>query len=66
MLLKVTYVEECMLLEGDAQIHGIHKLIPADLYVKVHTCTFKIVRQPMTLGAVSEHTMLLAIDQQLR
>jgi hypothetical protein len=66
MQLKEAYVEECMLLEGNVQVHGIHKLITADLFVKVHTCTFKIVRQPTTLGAVLQPTMSITLDQQLR
>jgi hypothetical protein len=66
MLLKETYMEGCMLLEGNVQVHGIHKLMTADLFVEVHSCTFKIIRQSMTLGAVSEHTMFIALDQQLR
>jgi hypothetical protein len=66
MLLKETYMEGCMLLEGNVQVHGIYILMTADLFVEVHTCTFKIVRQPTILGAVSQHTMFTLLDQQLQ
>ena len=59
-------MEGCMLLEGNVHIHGIHKRITADLFVKVHTCVFKTAIQPMALGAALEPITFLSIDQQLR
>ena len=51
MPLKETYTEECTPLEGNVQSHGIGELMTADLFVKVHTCAFKIVRQLTMTGA---------------
>ena len=59
-------MEECMLLEGNVRIHGIYTMIAAALFVEVHSCTFKILRQPMTIGAVLEPIMFTPLDQQLR
>ena len=59
-------MEECMLLGGNVHIHGIQKMMTADLFVKVHTCMFKIAIQHMTIGAVLEPITFFSIDQRLR
>ena len=59
-------MEECMLLEGNVRIHGIYTMIAAAPFVAVRICTFKIVKQPMIIGAVSEPIMFIPLDRQLR
>jgi hypothetical protein len=54
-----------MLLEGNV-FHGLKKVMTAHLFVEVQPCTFKMIRQPATLGAVSEPTTFIQDDQQLR
>ena len=54
-----------MLLEGNVH-HGLDRMITADLFVKALSYVFKIPREPMTIGAVSEPIMSITIDQQLR
>ena len=66
MLLKETYMEEYMPLEGNVQVHGTYKLMTAHLFVLVHTCVFKIVRQPTMFGAVLQPTIFIPPDQQLQ
>jgi hypothetical protein len=40
---------------------NIDELMTAHLFVEVHSYMFKIIRQPTTLGAVSEHTWFIVI-----
>ena len=59
-------MEECMLLEGNVRVHGLQRMITANLFVKTHSCVFKTIKQPMTIGAVLEPIMFIPIDQQLQ